>query len=276
MHVSKKFIKKVRRKYKRISKVDKLKIVFIFCLIGFVGTSLIMKTHGKKPINNNKLINKVDKNEKNVKEKITIVIDPGHGKKADMTLEPGAPGFNFKRVKAPLGCIGNYSKTPEYVINYCVSLKLKAILEKKGFNVVVTKNDILENPGGRERAEVGNKANARLVVRIHADSFKDEAAKGTTLIIPAPINETLKKISVESDRCAKIILESLILNAGVKSRGIITKRELTAFNWSTVPTLLIEMGFLSNREEDMLLNTEEYQNKLAEAIAIGIEQAVKE
>ena len=204
-----------------------------------------------------------------------IVIDPGHGSKWDMSMEPMSPGSNKKRVKSPVGAIGEYSKVPEYKVDWEVSLKLKRILEDKGFVVVMTKSDISENPGGIERAEIGNKANARLVVRIHADSFEDQSVNGATILAPEALSGDKKSLSEESSRCANIILNTLANRVGVKDRGVVLRDDLTAFNWSNVPTLLIEMGFLSNKNEDKLLNTEDYQNKMAQGIADGIEEAVK-
>lgn len=204
-----------------------------------------------------------------------IVIDPGHGSEVDMSLEPLSPGSNKKRVKAPVGAVGDYTKIPEYKVDWDVSLKLKKILEDKGFIVVMTKRSIAENPGGIDRAEIGNKANARLVVRIHADSFEDKDVSGTTILVPEALSDDKKSLSEESSRCANIILSTLANEVGVKDRGVVLRDDLTAFNWSNVPTLLVEMGFLSNKNEDILLNRSDYQNKLALAIADGIEEAVK-
>ena len=45
--------------------------------------------------------------------------------------------------------------------------------------------------------------------------------------------------------------------------------DMTGFNWSTVPVILIEMGFMSNAEEDKLLATDDYRNKLAKGLYNG-------
>ena len=49
----------------------------------------------------------------------------------------------------------------------------------------------------------------------------------------------------------------------MKNRGVVERTDLTGFNWSKVPVILVETGFLSNPQEDKLLNSEEYQNKIA-------------
>jgi N-acetylmuramoyl-L-alanine amidase len=264
-----------------IEKINALKFryaIFVLLTILFIATAVVRIYNGKaannpQKVEVNDVIETMNLHSNNAGK--VIVIDPGHGVKVDMDTEPLAPGSLKKRVKAPVGAIGVFTKTPEYKIDWDVALKLKSILEEKGFTVVMTKNDMVENPSGIERAEIGNKENARLVVRIHADSFKDSSVTGTSILVPGADSGSRESLSNESSRCANMILSVMANKAGVKERGVVLRKDLTAFNWSNVPTLLIEMGFLSNKEEDMLLNQEEYQYKLASAIADGIEEALK-
>jgi N-acetylmuramoyl-L-alanine amidase len=271
MHVIKDFKERV--------KASRFKLIILFMMLTllitvvFIRGNLGVASGDPTKVIVNDVIETMNLNA-NSQDKV-IVIDPGHGIKWDMSLEPLSPGSNKKRVKAPVGAIGDHTKIPEYKVDWDVSLKLKKILEDKGFIVVMTKSDISENPGGIERAEIGNKANARLVVRIHADSFEDQSVSGTTILVPEAINDDKKALSEESSRCANIILNTLENEVGMKTRGVVLRNDLTAFNWSNVPTLLIEMGFLSNKNEDELLNTEDYQNKMAQAIADGVEESVK-
>ena len=57
---------------------------------------------------------------------------------------------------------------------------------------------------------------------------------------------------------------------GAESDGIFKRDTYTGLNWSTVPCILVEMGFMSNPEEDMLLNDPDYQQKLVEGMVEGI------
>ena len=54
------------------------------------------------------------------------------------------------------------------------------------------------------------------------------------------------------------------------------REDLTGFNWSEVPVILVEMGFLSNSEEDEKMSTDSYREKLAEGISNGIEKWLTE
>lgn len=212
-------------------------------------------------------------NEKSHKNKI-IVIDPGHGKGSNLEKEQISPESSEMKIKDGGGTEGKVTGTPEYVVNMKVALKLKKDLEERGFTVILTKEEINMSLGNIERAEVGNKANASLVIRIHADGVDNSSAKGASMLVPALMNKNTKDIYNDSNRYGQVILDTLTSEVGMKNRGVVQRDDMTGFNWSTVPVVLVEMGFLSNPEEDKLLNTEEYQYKISKALADGINSAL--
>ena len=139
----------------------------------------------------------------------------------------------------------------------------------------MTKVDNSESLGNVERAEIANRENAALAIRIHADSNDNSNVEGASMLVPASINENTKAIHDKSFSYGKTILDTLVNEVGMKNRGIVERDDMTGFNWSKVPVVLVEMGFLSNEEEDKLLNTDDYQNKVAKALADGIDLALK-
>jgi len=205
----------------------------------------------------------------------TIVIDPGHANRSNLSKESLAPGSNEMKIKDGGGAQGIITKAPEYLVNMKVAIKLQTLLLAKGFNVVMTKTDNSLSLGNIDRANIGNNAKANLVVRIHADSNNDSSITGASMLVPAAINENTKAIYDESKRCATIVLNALISEALMKNRGVVEHRDMTGFNWSKVPVILVEMGFLSNAREDNLLNSEEYENKIALGLLKGIMIAEK-
>ena len=207
-------------------------------------------------------------------QKKVIVIDPGHANKSDLTKEVAAPGSSEMKIKDGGGAQGIVTRTPEYLINMKVSLKLKTLLEAKGYQVVMTKTDNAVSLGNVERANIWNAANAALAIRIHADSVNDSSVSGASMLVPAAINENTKAIYQESKRCGTIVLSALVNNVGMKNRGVVEHKDMTGFNWSKVPVILVEMGFLSNQNEDKLLSSDIYENKLAEGLCNGIAAAV--
>jgi N-acetylmuramoyl-L-alanine amidase len=209
---------------------------------------------------------------KEVKKKV-VVLDPGHGNRSNLEKEAIYPGANELKIKDGGGAEGINSKTPEHVIVMGITVKLKKLLENKGYTVIMTKTTPQESPGNIERAEVGNKNNADLVIRIHADSSENSSVSGASMLVPAPIGYA-KDISVMSKKYGQIVLESLINEIGMKNRGVVERDDLTGFNWSKVPVVLVETGFLSNPQEDKLLNTDEYQSKIANGLFDGIDKAL--
>jgi N-acetylmuramoyl-L-alanine amidase len=205
----------------------------------------------------------------------TIVIDPGHAYRSNKEKEALAPGSKEVKIKDGGGAAGVYTRTPEYEINMKVALKLKDLLEQKGFKVLMTKSDNSVSLGNIDRANIGNEANADLVIRIHCDSNSKGSVQGASMLIPANSGSTTE-IYEESKRCGEIVLDNLIKEVGMKNRGVIHRTDLTGFNWSKVPVILVEMGFLSNVDEDKLLSSDSYQQKLAAAMGKGIAEALKQ
>jgi len=62
---------------------------------------------------------------------------------------------------------------------------------------------------------------------------------------------------------------------GAKNRGVTRTDTMSGINWSKVPVTIIEMGFLSNKKEDKLLASENYQNKIVQGMVNGINEYLK-
>ncbi|MCY6960687.1 N-acetylmuramoyl-L-alanine amidase family protein [Clostridium brassicae] len=228
----------------------------------------------KQNLNENSSLKKENKNNTSSQDKLKnkiIVIDPGHASKADTSKEPEAPNSSKLKYKQTGGAQGVTTKTPEYEINMKVAQKLKNRLELKGYNVIMTKTDNDKTMSNIARAKVGNNSNAALVLRIHADSAESSLVKGASILVPAK-NDYTKGFYNESKNFGKVILDSLINEVGMKNRGVVERGDITGFNWSTVPVVLVEMGFLSNPQEDRLLSSSDYQEKISEGITKGIEK----
>lgn len=74
----------------------------------------------------------------------------------------------------------------------------------------------------------------------------------------------------ESARAAGLILDAMAAQTGAKNLGVKYSDSYTGLNWSTVPSMLMEMGYLSNAREDRLLNSADYQDKLVAGMIEGI------
>ena len=229
-----------------------------------VVTTGLAPTEVDKPVVTNKNENS---------NKLTVVIDPGHGKGGLSELELLSPDSTVKKIKDGGGAEGIVTKVPEYVVTMQVGVKLKALLEQKNVNVVMTKNNVDTDLGNIDRANVGNNNNANLTIRLHCDSADSSSATGASMLVPASVGYA-KSIAGVSGSYGLTILNSLLSTAGMKNRGVSVHDDMTGFNWSKVPVVLVEMGFMSNPTEDKLLNDDSYQNKLAQGLSDGIMKAL--
>jgi N-acetylmuramoyl-L-alanine amidase len=202
-------------------------------------------------------------------EKKVVVIDPGHGAGGNSEYELQSPDSDITKIKDGGGTQGVATGVPEYAVTLKVSEKLKTLLEQKNYTVIMTKTQASEDPGNIERAEVGNTNNADLVIRMHCDGIDDQSITGASMLVPAPVGYA-KDISNISAQYGQAILDDLIASAGMNNRGVVQRSDLTGFNWSKVPVVLVELGFMSNPQEDRLLNDDSYENQLAQGLCNGI------
>ena len=207
-------------------------------------------------------------------KKFLICIDPGHQSKGDSNPEPVAPGSGQQKARLSSGAAGVATKKPEYILNLEASIVLQHILEGKGYEVIMTRESHDVNISNSERAILANQKNADMVIRIHADSLDNSGKTGASILIPAKDSKYTSNIFEDSSNCAELIKKDF-QNNGIQINGIFERNDLTGFNWSKVPVVLIEMGFLSNYNEDQMMSNPEYQRKLMQSVADGVEQYFK-
>ena len=197
-----------------------------------------------------------------------ICIDPGHQTKGDMSQELVAPGSSEKKFKVSWGTQGVATKIPEYELTLSASKILKKDLEQMGFKVIMTRETNDVHITNSERAIFANDNNADLVIRIHADGSDDSSTTGASLHIPSQDSQYTSKIYPESNECSKLISLQMKQD-GFKVNSIYQRSDLTGFNWSKVPVVLVEMGFMSNPEEDQKMAETSYQEKMMKSVAEG-------
>ncbi len=208
--------------------------------------------------------------------KESICIDPGHQRKGNSGKEEIAPGSGITKPKVSSGTSGVATKKDEYVLTLEIGLKLKEKLESEGYNVIMTRETHDVNISNKERSIMTNKAGCSLYIRLHADGSENRNTAGISVLTSSSKNQYTQKVQASSDRFSKIILEETLKTTGAKNRGISYRDDLTGTNWSTITNTLIEMGFMSNAEEDRKLSTSDYQNKIVNGIVNGINRYLKE
>ncbi len=205
-----------------------------------------------------------------------IVIDPGHQRKGNSEKEPNGPGSEVMKAKVSSGTKGVSTGIWEYELNLAVSLYLKEELLARGYEVIMIRetNDI--DISNVERAKIANEAGADAFIRVHADSSTKASAEGVMTICQTPDNPYNAEWYEESYRLSKLVLEEVVEATGAKKRYVWETDTMTGINWTTVPTTILEMGFMSNPKEDELLATEEYKKKVAAGVANAIDRYLKD
>ena len=217
---------------------------------------------------NNKSLD-TGKEKKSGKAKV-IVIDPGHQSKADISKEPIGPGSKTYTMKISGGTSGTSTGIPEYKITLVIGKKLKKSLESEGYNVYMVRKKHDVNISNSDRALYANKKNADLYVRLHCDGVADGGKERGFLTLIPKENEWTKDISEESKNAAKIIHKTVLKETGARDRGIIPRGDLSGFNYCNRPCILFEMGVMTNKDDDILLSTDEYHDKLVSGITKGL------
>lgn len=198
-----------------------------------------------------------------------VCIDPGHQARSNPDREPIGPGATETKERVRGGTTGVSTRIPEYETVLEISLLLKAELEERGVEVVMTRESNDVDISNAERAQVANQAGADLFVRVHADGAVDEDTHGVSVLYPSG-NSWVAPIEEPSLEAADAVRGALVAATGAADGGLAPRSDITGFNWAKVPAILVECGFLTNPIEDKLLNSEDYQQKVAAGIAEGI------
>ncbi|RQW10686.1 N-acetylmuramoyl-L-alanine amidase [Paenibacillus rhizophilus] len=207
-------------------------------------------------------------------DKPIICIDAGHQGKGNNDKEPVAPGSKAMKPKVSSGTRGVATGKPEYKLTLEVALKLEKALDND-YKVEMIRRSNEVNISNRERAIQCNKADSDLILRIHADGSDSSGVQGMSFLYPSAKSRYTKDITQESLAAAKVLSEAILRETGAKSQGLKPRDDLTGFNWSKVPSVLIEMGFMTNRKEDRLLSMPEYQDKIVKGIKAGLDAYYK-
>lgn len=179
-----------------------------------------------------------------------IVIDAGHGGK-----DPGTIGFS-----------GNYEKD----INLDISKKLKEKLKSNGYKVILTRDND-EYVDNLLRAKLANKKRARVFISIHGNAMENNSSTNGVQVLFYPNRESTIG-DLNNNELAQIMMNSLINGTGANDKGIIEREDLIVLNQTKMPAIIIECAFLSNENEEKLLLTDDYQDKIVDSIIDGLEE----
>lgn len=201
-----------------------------------------------------------------------VVIDPGHQLRGDSMKEPNGPGSSTMKARVTSGATGVATKVAEYVMNLNVSLKLKTELENRGYTVYMTRSTHDVNISNKERAEYATSVGSDIAVRIHGNGSANSSVRGAETYAPSAKNPYVSHLSKASISLSRCIVDAYCDATGFKNRGVVTSDTMTGINWSTVPVTILELGYMSNAQEDRMMQDETIQNNMVQGIANGIDK----
>lgn len=215
-----------------------------------------------------------DENVENMMQKkdFLISIDPGHqSPEVDMSeKEPNAPGSEVLKRKATGGTTGKYSGIPEYQLNLDISIMLRDSLEAQGYDVILTRENNETAISNAERAIMANEAGADIALRIHANGSENVNVNGALVLIGSQENAYVGSLYEDSYRLGELVLNAYCTSTGMKNLGVQVNDTMTGINWSEIPVIILEMGFMTNKQDDLNMENTEYREKMIEGIVQGI------
>ncbi len=223
------------QKFKKIKEMEKNKIILIvYLIIIFFGVARTYYYETKETFS------------MPISKKV-IILDAGHG------------GFDPGKV--------SIDNTLEKDINLSITKKLQIYLEQSGSFILNTRVDDTalsdkKRADMNERKKLANEEGVDLFVSIHQNSFPQENVKGAQVFYYGD--------SEESKRLAECVQNRLKEIDGSNNREAKANKDYYLLKKTAVPSIIVECGFLSNTEESNKLKSEEYQEKIAWAVYLGI------
>lgn len=197
-----------------------------------------------------------------------ICLDPGHCVTEEAGKGYREPVSPLSDETKPRYLSGTHGATlTEEQLNLQVALKLRDALEELGAEVVMTREVSEISLPNTERCRIANESGADVHIHIHADGSESESANGVSVLIPGGDLLGTPSIVEESARLGQLMVDCVCEATGAKNRGTVPRSDLTGLNFSEIPSVFIEMGFMTNPEEDALLSSDEYQDKIVAGMA---------
>lgn len=198
-----------------------------------------------------------------------ICIDPGHQLHADSRLEPVSP-FDRTEQKARTagGAQGVATRARESERNLEIALQLAELLTACGAEVLLTREAEDVQVSNIERSRMANEFQADVFLRLHCNKSDNAGRHGIRVYVPIlAANRFYDTKKAQMLEWAETLACLMAEENNAPAYGVGANNNYTGSNWAQMPTFLIEMGYMSNAEDDLLLADPSYQQGLIRGIA---------
>lgn len=206
---------------------------------------------------------------------VTVCVDPGHQENGRMVSEPLGPGLQGKTSGTAGMAQGVVTRRKEAILCLEIGMALRDELIRQGATVVMTREDQTTFHTNMERCAIAEEGGADFMLRLHCDTRENGNTRGMSVYAPLRSSYAAAVADKETYRAmAQTLLDDLKRAVGyetVDRTGRVTlSDQFVGNNWAKMPCFLIEMGYLSNVQDDLLLSAPEYQQMLAAGMAQGV------
>lgn len=206
---------------------------------------------------------------------VTVCIDPGHQLKSQYVEEPMGPGL--EGISKPVGgqAQGKGTSRLEHIVALEAAYVLRNELLRQGADVVMTRTEVDQFVSNIDRDNVANDANAHVMLRLHCDNVSEQNTYGISIIIPC--NSAYAAALAPKDeyqRMGRLLLDDMRTACNIPIANhtgrVMLSDKYVGNNWARMFCFLVEMGYMSNPGEDLLMSTPAYQQLLAEGMSQGV------
>ena len=207
---------------------------------------------------------------------LTVCIDPGHQLESPGGIEPVGPGLTGKKAVVSGMAQGIVTRRREAAVVLEIGLQLRDMLLDQGAEVVLTRDAIETSRTNLERAQIANDAQADICLRLHANANKSKTNRGIVVYAPLHSDYALAVADPATYRAwGETMLNCMQKATGAKAVGVGQTDTYVGSNWCKMPVFLIEMGYMTNPQDALLLSLPEYQQMLCQGMTDGIAEIAR-
>ena len=217
--------------------------------------------------------------QKQARNQHIVFIDPAKQIYADQEKEAlfpnGDPEGEDSKAKMGRAAVGVSSGLFEYEVTLAVAKKLQHDLELKGYTVILSRTTDTVSLSNGERAALANRSEAEICIRLTAGGSSNADTAGIYSLIASATNPSTGDMYQDSFYLANMLVTDACLSTTADRLGIYQTDKIVFLNYAKMPAVTVQLGFLSNAEEDKKLAQGYYQEQLAEGLTEGIDAYFK-
>lgn len=207
---------------------------------------------------------------------VTVCVDAGHQENGEFVREPIGPGLQGASSGSGGMAQGKVTMRLEHIVTLEIAYRLRDELLRQGAEVVMTRTEVAPFISNLERCAIAAEGGADFMLRLHGNYRSGNTDKyGIGIYMPRN-SDYAKAIATpeEWETMGQMLLDAMRNAVGYEANsrtgGISRTDDYIGNNWATMPCFLVEMGYMSNPREDVLLSAPAYQQWLAEGMAQGV------